>query len=465
MSSDNISLTSPQKKRQASKYKLYLLGALFVVFLIILATLMSDKKVIKERSEKFSGVGAVNSKEAADVVMERRLRQIENRMKELQEVNKDLRGQIARTEAKVKDNESAWENGSLRVLNGENGEKKDLSSVEGVRVRPNNIPEGLVLPPKVRREDASKSGSDVRRRERSSPFIEQGDEFSNSAVTDEISNDEVRDEKRVKIADGESSNEPTIRLLSPESTEANSLLRTNKKVSAKSSLVKNKMAGFLPATTAIPIVIFTGIDAATGTSGQGNPQPVHFRIQDDGWMAGHGRYSLKDCNGQGSGYGDLSAQRVMVTVTRIVCLDVMSDRILETKIKGYLTDSDNIAGFRGPVKNREGAIAGKAFAASFVQGSAELLAANSTSITASDGLAVQSTNTGSALRGGFIGGTNSAAEMLADRYIKQMEAIMPTIPLEAGRRGVLHIQEGTVLEWSEYSDAFIEKIEPVKGVK
>ena len=40
---------------------------------------------------------------------------------------------------------------------------------------------------------------------------------------------------------------------------------------------------------------------------------------------------------------------------------------------------------------------------------------------------------------------------------------MPTIPLNAGRKGVMHMQEGKVLEWTEYSKEYIERIEPAKG--
>jgi conjugal transfer pilus assembly protein TraB len=446
MASDNISLTSPQKKRKESKYKLWLIGGLTVVFLIILATLMSDEPVVRERAEKFEGVGVVNDKDAANVVMDRRLRQMEKGIESLRGENKELEAELRRAKEKIKENEGLIEGSPFRVLEGFNGEER-ISSKE--RVRPENVPEGVVLPPKVRREKVGKvSASKLR----NSPFNESRASESSGQQTVGANYSEKKEAQ-----------ESEIRVLNQEDTETNSMLRRNKNIPAKSSIVKNKMAGFLPATTAVPIVIFTGIDAATGTNGQGNPQPVHFRIQDDGFMAGNGKYRLKGCHGQGSGYGDLSAQRVMVTVTRIVCLDVISDKILETKIKGYLTDSDNIAGFRGPVKNREGAIAGKAFAAAFIQGSAELLAANSTSISAVDGLAVQSTSTGSALRGGVIGGTSSAAEMLAERYIQQMEAIMPTIPLNAGRKGVMHMQEGKVLEWTEYSKEYIERIEPAKG--
>jgi conjugal transfer pilus assembly protein TraB len=201
------------------------------------------------------------------------------------------------------------------------------------------------------------------------------------------------------------------------------------------------------------------LDALASGAGRGNPEPVLFRIQDDAFLAGDARYRLSNCNGTAVGYGDLSTTRVKLQATRLVCVDLLENRLLEAEINGFITDSDGTLGMRGEVQNREGQIAGKALAASFAEGAAGILTAAGTTVSNANGV----TQTTSALEGfsnGFASGTSNAAAMLAERYIEQMEAISPSITVEKGRRATLHFTEGMKLIWKEYQGAYIEKITP-----
>jgi conjugal transfer pilus assembly protein TraB len=249
-------------------------------------------------------------------------------------------------------------------------------------------------------------------------------------------------------------------IIDPTTEYSGSNFYTNDEVVAvKKSFVENPMAGFIPSTSSAPIVLFTGLDALASGAGRGNPEPVLFRIQDDAFLAGDARYRLSNCNGTAVGYGDLSTTRVKLQATRLVCVDLLENRLLEAEINGFITDSDGTLGMRGEVQNREGQIAGKALAASFAEGAAGILTAAGTTVSNANGV----TQTTSALEGfsnGFASGTSNAAAMLAERYIEQMEAISPSITVEKGRRATLHFTEGMKLIWKEYQGAYIEKITP-----
>lgn len=237
------------------------------------------------------------------------------------------------------------------------------------------------------------------------------------------------------------------------------ILTNDELVPVRKSFVKNPMAGLLPATSSAPIVLFTGLDAIASGAAQGNPEPVLFRIQDHAFLAGDARYRLSDCNGVAVGFGDLSTTRVKLQATRLVCVDQLENRLLESEIQGFIADSDGTLGMRGEVQNREGQIAGKALAAAFAEGAAGILTAAGTTVSNANGISTTQTFADN-FQNGFAGGTSNAASLLAERYIEQMEAISPSITVEKGRRATLHFLAGTKLEWKEYQGAYIEKITP-----
>jgi len=246
-------------------------------------------------------------------------------------------------------------------------------------------------------------------------------------------------------------------VIDPETGEGSDFILTNKEVSASKKYVKNPMAGFIPSTASAPIVLFTGLDAVASGAAQGNPEPVLFRVLDHAFLAGDARYRLSNCNGTAVGFGDLSTTRVKLQATRIVCVDQVHNRLLEAKINGFVTDSDGTLGMRGKLQNREGQLAGKALAASFAEGAANILSSAGTVVSTASGLA-QTVSVADNLQNGIAGGTGNAASMLAQRYIEQMEAISPSITVEKGRRAVLHFLAGTKLEWKEYQGAYVEEI-------
>ena len=58
---------------------------------------------------------------------------------------------------------------------------------------------------------------------------------------------------------------------------------------------------------------------------------------------------LKDCHIVGSGYGDLSSERVFARLEKLTCVERTSGEIIETEVAGYVTGEDGRAGIKGIV--------------------------------------------------------------------------------------------------------------------
>lgn len=223
------------------------------------------------------------------------------------------------------------------------------------------------------------------------------------------------------------------------------------KKTEQSSKKTGTVGTFLPMGSFTNVALMTGADFGAGRSTRSNPQPTLLRIMSDAVMPNDGRYKLKHCSAMGSGYGEMSSERVYITVTRLSCVDVNTGRTLETPVIGYIADSDGKLGMRGKLVNREGAVMAKAILAGFAEGLGDMLgdhARNVQSTVTGSGV-VQTMDTENATEAGLYGGASRAMEMLAKEYLEQAKNIFPVIEVDSGRKAAIIIQEGQQLVWRE----------------
>mgnify|MGYP003385599362 CR=1 FL=1 len=441
---------TPQERQRKQKLKLIGVVLFAIVLVVALGALLFDEpRSNKNTKAVYEGVGAVSSEDQRNEVFTKRLAKADKerekltaQINELLPLVSLLKKQIEINDINVKSRFSEQEDAVEKLTSSYitppiNGEVKLTTPVEAPVT--NKDIEDLLK--------QNKSRSPLEPPKISRKTLEGGQVYKPNPF-------------QAKPTRGLDSDSAVLSL--DDSTPSSSKRMSNKDVlSVKEKYIENKMAGWLPATSAVPIVVFTGLDAKAGGGTTGEPEPVHFRFQDDAVLPGNTSYRLAGCRGVAVGVGDLSSVRVKLKASRIVCIDVLENQILETEINGFITDSDGTFGFRGKLNNREGNIAAKAFAATFIEGAAQLIQSANTSTQFLPGSAVSSLNPGSALQSGIAGGSQNAAKILSERYIEQMEAISPTIGIGKGRKGTLHISEGTALEWAPYSGAFRKKITPI----
>ncbi|MDR5726918.1 MAG: TraB/VirB10 family protein [Terriglobia bacterium] len=231
-------------------------------------------------------------------------------------------------------------------------------------------------------------------------------------------------------------------------------------VKAQVSYKKNPDAGMLVAGAFAPVVLLNGVDAGTASMSRSNPQPVLMRVQNQAILPGAANYSLRSCFLLGSGYGDLSSERVYIRLARLSCVDKGDHLVLSAPVQGYVVDSDNTLGLRGKVIDRQGAKLGKALIAGFAQGLSGALG-GSQGTTETSILGTTTAISGSeALRASGLSGASTAAGQIAQFYLKEAESIFPVISVKGGRTGTVVFTQDANLEWGSVNGKFIRTMQP-----
>lgn len=243
---------------------------------------------------------------------------------------------------------------------------------------------------------------------------------------------------------------------------ATALSATTGGVTAKSSFVKNPLAGTLPVGSFAEISFLNGIDAATSTTAASDPMPVLLNITDNAILPGSARYKVKNCFLLGTGYGNMSSERVYVRTSRISCVDKKNKLLLTQEVQGYVVDSDNKLGMRGVVTDKQGAKLGKALLAGFANGLAGALGSAQNTVTTSSltGGSTSSITGSAALKASGLAGAQAATAQLAEFYLKEAQNMFPVITIDAGRTATVVFTSSTPLIWTDGTSQYVQEIKP-----
>jgi len=254
--------------------------------------------------------------------------------------------------------------------------------------------------------------------------------------------------------------EPMV--FAPDKTQSRpaALVVDGDSIDAKVKYQKNKQSGMMVAGAFAPVILLNGIEAGTSSGSRSNPLPVLIRVQDNATLPGAAKYEIKSCFALGSGYGDLSAERVYIRLARLSCIDRDDRLVLSVPIQGYVVDSDNTLGMRGKVVDRQGARLGKALLAGFAQGLGGALGSSQGDVTSSALGSATSITGSAALRASGLSGVSSASSQLAQFYLKEAESIFPVIEIEGGRLGSVVISEDVTLSWGNVDEQFVREVSP-----
>ena len=236
--------------------------------------------------------------------------------------------------------------------------------------------------------------------------------------------------------------------------------KSGPEVEARVRYKKNEHSGMMVAGAFAPVVLLNGIDAGTSSGARSNPQPVLMRVQDHATLPGASKYQLRSCFMLGSGYGELSAERVYIRLARLSCVDQRDRLVLSVPVQGYVVDSDNTLGMRGKVTDRQGARLGKALLAGFAQGLSSALGGAQGTLTTSVLGSATSITGDEALRASGLAGASTAAGQLAEFYLKEAQAIFPVISVEGGRTATVVFTEDVNLAWGNVDAQFVREVEP-----
>ena len=220
---------------------------------------------------------------------------------------------------------------------------------------------------------------------------------------------------------------------------------------AKYKFSSNANAGYLPAGAFANITLLNGLDAGTSQTAQAQPQPVIANIVDNAILPGNASYKLRNCFLVGSGYGEIASERVQIRFFKLSCVDKKDRLVVAQDIEANLVDSDGKLGMRGVITEKQGAKMGKALLAGFASGLANALGSAQSSVLSNvvTGTTTSSISGSAALRASGLSGAQKAADMLADMYLKEAQALYPIITMDAGRRGTVMFTKGTPIQWMD----------------
>ena len=210
---------------------------------------------------------------------------------------------------------------------------------------------------------------------------------------------------------------------------------------------KKLMTEYIPSNTVIKGFLTEGISANTGGNSNSEPTPVLIELISMASLPNFFKINVKHCRVGGSGYGDLSTERVKIRLDKLSCV-LKNGHVIDIPVKGHVSGEDGKAGIKGIVITHNGAALAKAALAGTLGGlSNAAQMASQTQMVSPVGV----TNTvnpnqafGSAVAGGAANGFNT----LSQYYTNMLNQITPAIEVSSGRNVDVVIQEGAELKES-----------------
>lgn len=193
------------------------------------------------------------------------------------------------------------------------------------------------------------------------------------------------------------------------------------------------MRNYIPETAYVKGVLLGGISVSTSIGSSSEPVPVIIRITDRGNLPKNFNIDLTHCQIMGASYGDLSSERAIVRAEILSCKDLKSELIYTTKIAGIIFGDDGMNGIKGKVVQTSGKHLRNAMIGSAISGFAQTAKGQDSFMISSAG-AVDTKNKGLSdlAKDGAFNGASSAAEKIAEYYIKQAEAMSPVLVVAGG---------------------------------
>lgn len=209
-------------------------------------------------------------------------------------------------------------------------------------------------------------------------------------------------------------------------------------------------ASYIPEGTYFTGHLLGGIAVSTGlNTPDENATPVAIKLM--GRFDAHSRLTtnlsslntldLSNCRIMGSSYGDLSSERAIVRLEKMIC---EKDGVyITSKIAGQIFGSDGLNGIKGTVVSTSSKHIKNAAIGGLISGMAGAAKGQDGSIISGAGL-IQTKQKGAKnlLGEGVMQGTSNAGDKIADYYLRQAEAMSPILTVPSGVRINAQITKG-----------------------
>ncbi len=198
--------------------------------------------------------------------------------------------------------------------------------------------------------------------------------------------------------------------------------------------------------------LLTGFDASTSGQGRNNPEPLLLRIQTPAVLPNDIKADLAGCFVIAEAVGRLDKERADVRLVSLSCLSNEGNAIIDTPVKGFVTDSDSKVGLSGRVVSRMGAATARTIVAGFFGGMGDMLKASATTQSTSALGTTTTIEPSQVAKYSIGGGLSEGARSLHDFYLSLAKQATPVIEVGAAKKITVIISEGKDLEIRERKD-------------
>jgi conjugal transfer pilus assembly protein TraB len=198
--------------------------------------------------------------------------------------------------------------------------------------------------------------------------------------------------------------------------------------------------------------LLTGFDASTSGKGTNNPEPLLLRIQTPAVLPNDVKRELQGCFVIAEAVGRLDKERADVRLVSLSCLSNEGKAIIDTPIKGFVTDADSKVGLAGRVVSRMGAATARTILAGFFEGMGDMLKSAATTQSTSALGTTTTVDSSQVAKYSIGGGLSEGANSLHDFYLSLAKQATPVIEVGATKKITVIISEGKELQIKELND-------------
>lgn len=216
----------------------------------------------------------------------------------------------------------------------------------------------------------------------------------------------------------------------------------NPNMQSVSQTPDDDISTYIPSNSFVKGILISSLSANTGGNADQTPTPVLIRLTDLAQLPNSFRSNIKSCMVGGTGYGDLSTERVKIRLTTLSCI-LKSGKAVDIQVSGYIAGEDAKAGIKGLVVTHSGSVAAKAALAGFLQGVGTVgQAMGQTQTVTPIGGVTTTISPDQALYAGGGAGVSQVGSTLSQYYMRMLEQISPAIEVSSKRHVTVIFTEG-----------------------
>ena len=195
-------------------------------------------------------------------------------------------------------------------------------------------------------------------------------------------------------------------------------------------------------------VLINGMDTPTSSVTVKNPVPSVVRVKSEAILPNIRRADVRECFVVISGYGVLASERAVMRTETLSCV-LDNDKIVESKIEGWVVGEDGKVGMRGRLVSKQGQIIAKALVGSSLAGIGSAFtptAVPQLNLNPSSTQTTQTVDFGTAATSGLLKGFADTSKMIAQFYLDMAKEMFPVIEIDAGRKVTVMLIKGFELK-------------------